>query len=88
MVISAFERAENTVGRRENASYLHFLQFPQCFQKLSVYRVKALNCAGQKVNHMAFEEVLIIWWDKMSNNNLPLPVFCSLPVVAGSPQLL
>ena len=29
------ERIENTVGKRENAGYQHFLLFPQCFQKLS-----------------------------------------------------
>ena len=30
------ERVENIVGKRENAGYLHFLLFPQCFQKPSV----------------------------------------------------
>ena len=28
------ERAENIVGKGENASHQHFLLFPQCFQKL------------------------------------------------------
>ena len=27
------ERVENIVGKGENASYQHFLLFPQCFQK-------------------------------------------------------
>ena len=26
---------ENIVGKRENASFQHFLLFPQCFQKVS-----------------------------------------------------
>ena len=29
------ERAENIVGKGENAGYQHFLIFPQCFQKAS-----------------------------------------------------
>ena len=28
-------RLENIVGKEENASYQHFLLFPQCFQKPS-----------------------------------------------------
>ena len=27
------DKAENTVGKEENAGYQHFLLFPQCFQK-------------------------------------------------------
>ena len=30
------EREENTVGKRENTGYQHFLLTPQCFQKLSI----------------------------------------------------
>ena len=29
-----FDRAENIVGKGENAGYQHFLLFPQCFQRL------------------------------------------------------
>ena len=29
-------RVENIVGKGENAGYLHFLLFPQCFQKASI----------------------------------------------------
>ena len=29
------ERAENIVGKGENAGYQHFLLFPQCFRKAS-----------------------------------------------------
>ena len=35
MTISLFDRAENTVGKGENAGYQHFLLFPQCFPKPS-----------------------------------------------------
>ena len=35
MMISLIDRVENTVGKGENAGYLHFLLFPQCFLKPS-----------------------------------------------------
>ena len=35
MMISVFDRVENIVGKGENAGYLRFLLFPQCFQKAS-----------------------------------------------------
>ena len=35
MVISFFDRVENTVEKEENAVYQHFLLFPQCFLKPS-----------------------------------------------------
>ena len=35
MKIFLFDRAENILGKGENASYQHFLLFPECFQKLS-----------------------------------------------------
>ena len=35
MTISPFDRAENTVGKGENAGYQHFLLIPQCFPKPS-----------------------------------------------------
>ena len=35
MIISFFDRVENTVGKGENAGYQHFLLFPQCFEKAS-----------------------------------------------------
>ena len=38
MTISLFDRAENSVGKGENAGYQHFLLFPQCFPKLSSSR--------------------------------------------------
>ena len=39
MVRFVYGRAENTVGKRENAGYQHFLLFPQCFQKALLCRV-------------------------------------------------
>ena len=35
MIISAFDRVENIVGKGENAGYQHFLLFSQCFQRAS-----------------------------------------------------
>ena len=32
-MIFVFDRIEHIVGKGENASYKHFLLFPQCFQK-------------------------------------------------------
>ena len=34
-MISLFDRVENTVEKRENAGYQHFLLFSQCFPKPS-----------------------------------------------------
>ena len=33
MMIYVFDRVESILGKGENASYQHFLLFPQCFQK-------------------------------------------------------
>ena len=35
MIVSVFDRAENIVGKGKNASYQHFLLFPQCCEKAS-----------------------------------------------------
>ena len=35
ILITAFDRIENIVGKIENAGYQHFLLFPQFFQKAS-----------------------------------------------------
>ena len=35
MMLSLLDRVENTVGQEENAGYLHFLLFLQCFTKPS-----------------------------------------------------
>ena len=35
VMVLAFERVENIVGKGENAAYKHFLLFSQCFQKPS-----------------------------------------------------
>ena len=35
IMISHFDRIENTVGKGENAGYQHFLLFPHCFPKPS-----------------------------------------------------
>ena len=38
IMIFLSNRAENTVGKGENAGYQHFLFFSQCFPKLSLGR--------------------------------------------------
>ena len=57
VIISLFDRVENTEGKGENAGYQHFLPFPQCFPKSSTlgslkvgiewYRVK-IACTPYK----------------------------------------
>ena len=37
IMISAFDGLEIIVKKGENAGYKHFLLFPQCFQKLSLF---------------------------------------------------
>ena len=44
IMISVFDRVENTVGKGENAGYQHFLLFPQYFPKLSSLRSSSRDC--------------------------------------------
>ena len=37
MMISPFDRVENSAGKGENAGNQHFLLFPQCFSKPSSF---------------------------------------------------
>ena len=48
MTISLCDRAENTVGKGENAGYQHFLLLPQCFPRPSL-KGEGLADEGQKV---------------------------------------
>ena len=48
------ERAENIVGKEENAGY-HFLPFPQCFQKVSFSRLLKIRSL---VNTIHFSRTL------------------------------
>ena len=51
MTISLFDRAENIVGKGENAGYQQFLLFLQCFPKpSSLGVVTSLNCVEKKEN--------------------------------------
>ena len=43
-------RLENTVGKRENAGYQHFLLFPQCFQKASIPGSLKVGIVWYRVN--------------------------------------
>ena len=36
MMISVFEKLENFIKKEENAGFLHFLVFQQCFKKSSL----------------------------------------------------
>ena len=46
----AFGRVENIVGKGENAGYLHFLHFPQCFLKASFSGSLKVGLVWERVN--------------------------------------
>ena len=50
LMISIFGKAENIVGKGENAGYQHFLFFPQCFQKdpFLGYLLKSWDCVLER----------------------------------------
>ena len=50
MTISLCNRVENTVGKRENAGYQHFLIFPQCFPKPSSKGSVKVGIVWERVN--------------------------------------
>ena len=66
MVISVLDRAENIVGKGENAGnnihagkgenagFQHFLLFPQCFQKLSFQEVLKV---GTELKHLQSDNI-------------------------------
>ena len=39
MMIALFNRVENTVGKEENAGYLHFSPFPTVFSRVLFFKV-------------------------------------------------
>ena len=54
MIISAFDREENIVGKGENAGFQHFLLFPQCFQKASFLYTSKSVIVWEWVNWLQF----------------------------------
>ena len=44
MMISLYDREENTMGKEENAGYHHFLLFPVFFKTLFFKVIKSLDC--------------------------------------------
>ena len=70
MMISLYDRLENTVGKGENAGYLHFLLFQQCFPKpSSAVSLKVGNCVGKSERGIEITLALKIPW---TNELLPL----------------
>ena len=54
MIISVFDRVENSVGKGENAGYQHFLFFPQSFPepfKLGSLKVWIARKKVKEQNH-------------------------------------
>ena len=49
MMISLFDKVENTVRKAENAGYQHFLLFPQCFPKPSSLGLLKLGLCGKEL---------------------------------------
>ena len=50
MMISVFDKVENSVGKGENAGYQHFLLFPQCFPKPSSLGLLKIEIVWQRFN--------------------------------------
>ena len=59
MIISVFDRVENTVGKGENAGYQHFLLFPQCFEKASFPETSKGVIVREWVNEMIRSTLLM-----------------------------
>ena len=56
---SVFERAENMMGKRENAGYQHFLFYPSHFQKIPSSRLLKLGYQLLKPNYkLNFNSIL------------------------------
>ena len=51
MTIFLFDRAENTMGKGENAGYQHFLLFPQSFSKPSSLGSLKSGLCGRESNN-------------------------------------
>ena len=49
MMISLFDRGENTVGKEENAGYHHFLLFPECFPVFFSRVIKSRDCVVELI---------------------------------------
>ena len=49
-MVYILDRAENIVGKGDNAGYQHFLLFPQCFQKPSCPRLLKVGIVWERVN--------------------------------------
>ena len=57
MMISLFDRVENTVGKGENTGYQHFLLFLKCFPKPFLFRViKSQDCVVKDLTPLLPEQ--------------------------------
>ena len=52
MMVFHFDRAENTVGKGENADYQHFLLCPQCFPKPTFLGSLKLELCGKVLSKL------------------------------------
>ena len=57
MMTFVYDRAENIVGKGENAGYQHFIHFPQCFQKAFYSRSLKIEIVWSRV--MGYQAVYI-----------------------------
>ena len=55
MMIFVFDRVEDTVEKRENAGYQHFLLFPQCFQKSSFLGSLKVELCGKELTIQLYQ---------------------------------
>ena len=68
-------RVENTVVKGENAGYQHFLNSPQCFQKVSFLGVvKSRDCVVKRVENIVGKGEMLVMSPFLSSHN---GFFCS-----------
>ena len=53
---------EHIEGKRENAHYHHFLTFPQCFQKLSLFSVQFSCLFGKELKQQTLVRITLLFF--------------------------
>ena len=75
MIMSLFERVQNTVGKGENACYQHFLLFSKCFSKASFLRViKSRKCVVKSLSVREFLCIVMFLYYIPSSKSWNFPV--------------
>ena len=70
-----FGEVENIVGKGENAGYLHFLLFPQCFQKVSFSGLLKPGPCVKELKHCHARQICYLAVIYLTAKMLPLYLF-------------